>query len=161
MADTTADAETDPPTGSKRPMLIGLIMLIVGGGGGFYATWSGMILGGESVKEAPQIASEDTAPAVAYVEVEPLVVSLRAPAQSRHLRFRTSLEVPKGAEEDVKLLLPRVMDVLNSYLRALDPGDLEDTAALTRLRAQMLRRVQVVVGTDKVNDLLIMEFVLN
>ena len=33
-------------------------------------------------------------------------------------------------------------------------------AALTRLRAQMLRRVQIVTGPDNVNDLLIMEFVL-
>lgn len=161
MADTTADAEAEPTKSSKLPMLIGLLMLILGGGGGFYATWSGMILNNESAKEAPEKKNYDAGPAVVYVEVDPLVISLRAPSQSRHLRFRTSLEVPKGAEEDVKLLLPRVMDVLNSYLRAIDPGDLEDTAALTRLRAQMLRRVQVVVGVANVNDLLIMEFVLN
>jgi flagellar FliL protein len=54
-----------------------------------------------------------------------------------------------------------VIDVLNSYLRALEPGDLEDPSALTRIRSQMLRRVQVVAGLNKVNDLLIMEFVLN
>lgn len=161
MADTTADAEAEPAKGSKLPMLIGLVMLLVGGGGGFYATWSGMILGNESTQATPEKEAYDASPAVAYVEVDPLVISLRAPSQSRHLRFRTSLEVPKGAEDDVKLLLPRVMDVLNSYLRAIDPGDLEDTAALTRLRAQMLRRVQVVVGAENVNDLLIMEFVLN
>jgi flagellar FliL protein len=33
--------------------------------------------------------------------------------------------------------------------------------ALTRLRGQMLRRVQIVVGKDRVRDLLIMDFVLN
>ena len=49
----------------------------------------------------------------------------------------------------------------NSYLRALELRDLEDPSALTRLRAQMLRRVQVVAGPERVNDLLVMEFVLN
>jgi flagellar FliL protein len=62
---------------------------------------------------------------------------------------------------DVEHLMPRVVDVLNSYLRALELGDLTDSAALMRLRAQMLRRLQVVTGEGRINDLLIMEFVLN
>jgi flagellar FliL protein len=69
--------------------------------------------------------------------------------------------VPKGREKDVTAILPRVVDVLNSYLRALEISDLEDPAALTRLRAQMLRRVQIVAGPGQVNDLLVMEFVMN
>jgi flagellar FliL protein len=57
--------------------------------------------------------------------------------------------------------MPRVIDVLNGYLRAVEPGDFDDPAILGRLRAQMLRRVQIVTGTERVRDLLIMEFVLN
>ncbi|MBC7156526.1 MAG: flagellar basal body protein FliL, partial [Rhodobacteraceae bacterium] len=34
-------------------------------------------------------------------------------------------------------------------------------AALVRLRAQMLRRVQVVAGAGRVRDLLVNEFVVN
>ena len=63
--------------------------------------------------------------------------------------------------DEVETVLPRVTDVLNSYLRALELDDLRDPLALTRLRAQMLRRIQVVVGKERVRDLLIMEFVLN
>ena len=59
------------------------------------------------------------------------------------------------------LLKPRVMDVLNGFLRAVEVQELEDPAALIRLRAQMLRRIQIVVGEGRVNDLLIVEFVLN
>jgi flagellar FliL protein len=51
--------------------------------------------------------------------------------------------------------------VLNTYLRALSIADLEESTALVRLRAQMLRRVQIVTGEGRINDLLIMEFVLN
>ena len=56
--------------------------------------------------------------------------------------------------------MPRVIDVLNGYLRAVEPSILSAPDALTRLRAQMLRRVRMVVGEDRVNDLLVMEFVL-
>jgi flagellar FliL protein len=34
-------------------------------------------------------------------------------------------------------------------------------AALLQLRAHMLHRVKLVVGGERVNDLLVMEFVLN
>ena len=56
--------------------------------------------------------------------------------------------------------MPRVLDVLNTYLRAVEVRDLEEPSSLVKLRAQMLRRVQVVTGEGKVRDLLITEFVL-
>lgn len=161
MSDTEGDEQEAPAKKSKLPMIIGLVLALVGGGGGFFATWSGMILSEDTAnkemdKSAPSVPSFD----VAYVEVDPLVVSLQPPATSRHLKFRAQLEVNTSAKEQVELLLPRVVDVLNSYLRALEPSDLENPAALARLRSQMLRRVQVVTGDGMINDLLIMEFVL-
>ena len=50
--------------------------------------------------------------------------------------------------------MPRILDVLNSYLRAVELADLEDPSAMVRLRAQMLRRVQIVTGEGRVRDLL-------
>ena len=89
-----------------------------------------------------------------------MIVSLSPAAQGRHLRFRAQLEVPSKYASDVEAVLPRVVDVLNGYLRALETRDIESASALTRLRAQMLRRVQIVTGPGRGNDLLIMEFVL-
>ncbi|MEP5731461.1 MAG: flagellar basal body-associated FliL family protein [Sulfitobacter sp.] len=161
MSEEETEAVEESPKASKLPMIIGLVLALVGGGGGFYASWSGLILSTESAEhEDEQETVKVTGPDVAYVEVDPLVISLRAPANSQHLKFRANLEVPSEAQEDVVKLLPRVVDVLNSYLRAIEPSDLDDPSALTRLRAQMLRRVQVVTGNGMVNDLLIMEFVL-
>ncbi|MEX3316352.1 flagellar basal body-associated protein FliL [Sulfitobacter sp. PS-8MA] len=148
---------------SKMPVILGVILGLVGAGGGFFAVSSGMILAPGSEEQVGDTSAGDV-PAVrdvAFVPVEPLVISLRAPSQSQHLRFRAELEVPTASQAEVEKMLPRVVDVLNSYLRALDPGDLEDASALTRLRAQMLRRVQTVAGQERVNDLLVMEFVLN
>ena len=162
MSDEETAPEGDPPKKSKMPMIIGLVLALVGGGAGFYATWSGMILDGGDHAEAEVEDEEVKDPFgdIAFVEVEPMIISVKAQPNQRLLRFRAQLEVPKSHAEDVTKLLPRVVDVLNSYLRALEVADLEDSAALTRLRAQMLRRVQVVTGKDRVNDFLIMEFVL-
>ncbi|TMM52494.1 flagellar basal body-associated FliL family protein [Sulfitobacter sabulilitoris] len=160
------DPETEtndaPRKTSKLPLLIGLVLGMAGGGAGFYATWSGMILAPESDSHADteNDVIGDT-PDIAFVAVDPLTISLAGSDNAQYLRFRAELEVPSAHQSHVELLLPRVVDVLNGYLRALEVADLEDPSALIRLRAQMLRRVQVVAGPGRVNDLLVMEFVLN
>lgn len=165
--------ESAPKKKSKLLFFIAALLFLIGGGGGFYAVYSGMILGDDShTTETASHANDGThkdsqspgAPAVtdiAFVSVDPLVISLIDGTARQHLRFRAELEVPSQYQDEVETLLPRVTDVLNSYLRALELNDLSNPAALVRLRAQMLRRIKVVVGDNRVNDLLIMEFVLN
>ncbi|THH34800.1 flagellar basal body protein FliL [Aliishimia ponticola] len=162
MSEAVAEEEDIPTKSSKMPLIIGLLLAIIGGGGGFYATWSGMILGpAEHVEHAEEIEEVEGLPPIDFVEIEPLTIALSSGPQRSHLRFRAHLEVPTAYKEDVQLLLPRVVDVLNSYLRALKVSDIEDPSALARLRAQMLRRVQIVTGQGRVKDLLIMEFIVN
>ncbi|MBD3665520.1 flagellar basal body-associated FliL family protein [Sulfitobacter aestuariivivens] len=160
---TKGTVEIDAPVNSlKLLVIIGVLLAVVGAIGGFHATWSGMVLRVESDASSPGKAGYDRSlPDMVFVPVDPLVVSLGNRAGARHLRFRAQLEVPSRHQEEVTQLLPRVVDVLNSYLRALEPSDLEDQSGLARLRAQMLRRVQVVVGQGRVADILVMEFVLN
>jgi len=158
-AETPADA---PPRRSRKPLIFGLAGALVLGGAGFYVTWSGLIGGGGEHAEAPDTHAEaSAAPNIAFVPVPPLTVSLPPGARSRHLRFAAELEVETLHAAEVTLLLPRVIDVLNGYLRAVDAADLEDPAALVRVRAQMLRRVQLVTGEGRVRDLLVTEFLLN
>ncbi|WP_299847460.1 flagellar basal body-associated FliL family protein [uncultured Roseovarius sp.] len=164
MAEVEENGDEPPKKKSKLPLVLGLVLAIAGGGGGFYAVQSGMLFGSDSQDEAtkhdvPEMAVD--MPDVAFVPIDPLVVSLGKGSDSGHLRFRAQLEVGPIYKEEVEKLMPRVVDVLNSYLRALKPGDLESSSVLVRLRAQMLRRIQIVTGSGRVNDLLIMEFVLN
>lgn len=161
MSETENEAPEEPKKKSKLPLLIGLVLGLAGAGGGFFAVSSGMILSSKSPDHSSDGLEAEAIPDVAFIAVDPLVISLRAPSTARHLRFRAQLEVPVQFKIDVETLLPRVVDVLNSYLRAIDTSDFEDPSALMRLRAQMLRRIQVVTGQGRVNDLLIMEFVLN
>lgn len=161
MSDATAEApEAAPAKRSKRPLLIGLVLMLALGGGGFYATYSGLIFGhaeGEKGKEA----APDPFPEIAFVPVDPVMVTLGPGATSKHLKFTAQLEVAKPYAAEVTVLMPRILDVLNSYLRAVSPQELEDPAQMARLRAQMLRRVQIVTGEGRVRDLLVTEFVLN
>lgn len=160
MSDTEEPSAPAAKGSMKKPLVLGVLLAMLAGGGGFYATWSGLVLGGESQAATPKAKAADL-PDIAFVPVEPMTISLGQNPQGEHLRFRAELEVPLQYKEDVELILPRVVDVLNSYLRALEVSDLNAPAALLRLRAQMLRRVQIVTGPERVNDLLVMEFVLN
>ncbi len=157
MADQAADIEEPRKSGGLVPLILGAVLAVAGAGGGYFATTLGLI-GGEA-GDAPQVVEEK--PKAAFVPLEPLVISIGGDGRQRHLRFSAQLEVVPGNERAVTDVLPRIVDVLNGYLRAIDLADIEDTAALVRMRAQMLRRVQIVVGEGLVSDLLVMEFVLS
>ncbi|WP_375262467.1 flagellar basal body-associated protein FliL [Palleronia sp.] len=180
MAEDMDSEANAPKRKGKKGLAIGLVLALVLGAGGFYATFSGMILGsGDAAEDHAQAGEEshdsDGDPAqaeimleqggditdVAFLPVTPIVVSLTGPNASRHLRFRAELEVAKEQSSAVEHLMPRVMDVMNAYLRALDPDSLNDAGALIELRAQLLRRVALVVGANRVRDVLVMEFVLS
>lgn len=170
MADEENAQEDVGKKRSRLPILLGLVLALAGGAGGFYGVYSGLLPLGESASHAPleghdakhgeEAIEVSAVPDVDFVPIEPLIISLNN-SRGTHLRFRAQLEVRRAYKAEVEHLLPRVVDVLNGYLRAVDLADLQDNAALVRLRAQMLRRVQVVTGGDRVSDLLIMEFVLN
>lgn len=161
MADAAIEAEEAPKKKSKLPILIGLVLMLALGGGGFFAVYSGILLGAPAEhSDAHEEAAPEAIPDIAFVPLDPMVISLQG-SGARHLRFSAQLEVAKPYVADIELLKPRVMDVLNGYLRAVDVPALEDPSSLIRLRAQMLRRVQIVTGEGRVRDLLIIEFVLN
>ena len=155
MTDAATDAPFTPRKGSRLPLILGVFLALAGAAGGFLAVRAGVFGGGESQAAAdPAVPLPD----IAFAEVDPIIVSL---PDDRVLRFRAQLEVTAPHLADVQKMMPRVVDVMNGYLRALEPADFQHPAVLPRLRGQLLRRVQVVVGDGRVRDILIMEFVLS
>ncbi|MDK3071686.1 flagellar basal body-associated FliL family protein [Sedimentitalea sp. JM2-8] len=162
MSDAVADTPEAVAKSRKLPLLLGVLFAILGAGAGYYIMSSGLlgvtdnhVLSGSATERPAAL------PDIAFVEVDPFLISLTGSETARHLRFRAQLEVEAASRDDVEHVLPRVTDVLNGYLRALNAHDLEEPQALIRIRSQMLRRVQIVVGKGRVRDLLIMEFVLS
>ena len=152
---TGADAQA-AGKGQGRLLLLSLAGAMLFGAGGFALAYLGGIDSGPAAR--PEAAAEELP---GFVPIERMVVSLGPPGRARHLRFAAEVEVPLTRLDEVTQLRPRIVDVLNGYLRAVDIDVLEDPAALVELRAQMLRRVQVVVGAGRVNDFLITESVMD
>lgn len=150
MTDTQAES---PKPKSAKGLLLGLLLALLGGGGGFAFT-SGLV-------DLPNGMDESYGASLVFVPVEPLTVSIGKPPVRRFLRFRAELEVEDAHVSEVRKMMPRVVDVLNTYLRSLSIADIENPSSLLTLRAQMRRRIDLVVGGDRVNDLLVMEFVVN
>lgn len=160
-----ADPEETPKKASKMPLILGVVLALAGGGGGFFVMSSGM-LGGDAAPAEEDHAEDETKevpdlPPIAFVPLEPMLVSLPRGTSQSVLRFAAQLEVPPEYQEDITAITPRIVDVLNGYLRAVTIEELSDPTILARLRSQMLRRIQTVAGEGRVRDLLIMEFVLN
>ncbi len=166
MADAADLTDDEPRKKSKLPLILGLVLMAVLGGGGFFAVYSGLLLAPEHEEDMALAELEADPmiplPSVAFVPVDPLIINLvDTSGRGRHLRFQAQLEVPTAYEQEVISLMPRVVDILNGYLRAVEVSELENPSALVRLRAQILRRLQIVAGEGRVKDVLIMEFVVN
>ena len=181
--DETETDDAPKKKGILMPLLIGLVLAVAAGGGGFWAVTSGPLSGGDSGDSAqddghggghgsghgaeeegsdepverprPELAE------VAFVPLDSVVINLGTETNARHLLFTAELEVDPADASEVTHLMPRVMDVINSYLRVVDMQELTDPRTLVRLRAQLLRRIQVVTGDVLVRDLLVTEFVVN
>jgi len=157
--------ETPRKGGSKASILIGLALAAVLGAGGFFAAYRGLLpLPGGSdagASETEEPGTSEPLEPVEFLALEPMIVSLGSPGRGRHLRFRAEVEIVPGRRAEVQAVMPRIQDTLNGYLRAIPVEELETPSALVRLRAQMLRRLQLVTPQGAVRDLLIVEFVLN
>ncbi len=161
MAEAEAPQDAVPKKKSKLPLILGLVLFLVLGGGGFYAVYSGLILGSSAASANLTVDQSSALPDIAFVPLEPVTITLGDVSANMHLRLTAQLEVEKSKEQEVTLLTPRILDVLNGYLRAVEVPELEDPHALVRLRSQMLRRIQIVTGEGRVRDLLVTEFVLH
>lgn len=158
MADETKEPqEKKAGIGLKGWLLVAILALALGGGG-FFAAYSGMVANALTPKETPHPVADAQGPE--FLELDPMLVSVGGPGSIKQLRFRAYLQIPHEGAEHVEALKPRVLDIFATYLRALSLDTLESPAALLRIRAQLLRRVQLLAGPEAVSDLLIIDFVI-
>jgi flagellar FliL protein len=169
-----AGAKPAAPKSKKKLIIIGAAAatLLVGGGGGAF-----MIFGGSSAKaEAPAEGGHDEAPSEsegghgeggeasgkdAFVDVPAMVVNLRSPdGAARFLKVHFMLVPgPKGTADNLKDKLPLILDAYQPFLRELRPEDLAGSAAVFRIKEEMLVRATQVAGSGMVKDILIQDLV--
>jgi flagellar FliL protein len=132
-------------------------LLVLGSGGGAYF----FFFGGKAHEEkaAPVVAK----PPPAFFDLPEVLVNLQSPGNGRssYLKAKIVLEVSDAKMvEQIKPLMPRVMDAFQTYLREMRSSDLEGSAGLYRLRDELTRRVNLAVAPTKVNAVLFKEIVV-
>ncbi|TQM93595.1 flagellar basal body-associated FliL family protein [Roseinatronobacter monicus] len=146
-----------PKKGRMLPLLLGLVGAALLGGGAFYAVYSGLVLSPNPKVQRAEYSPQD----FDFVPIEVITISLPPQSGARFLRFAGQIEVAETSHSDMMRMQPRFIDLINTYLHAVDIDDLRQPAALIRLRAQVLRRLQMIAGEGHIRDFLITEFILD
>lgn len=161
MADISETSEAAPEKGGKVLFLITALAMILGIAGGGWVNMSGIISSGMSEPTFEEAAISQDAAMPAFVMLDPIVVSLKDGDERFLLKFVGSLDVTPQSLTEVEALKPRIADIINGYLRALELEDFEKPAALLQIRSHLLHRVRLVAGENRIKDLLVIEFVIN
>ena len=174
MSDPDTDSAAKNPKNQKPKrrgrllLIIGAVFVLIGAGGaGAYfflpgvaeslrASLGGLLPGGPATPPAAAPVAKS-----AFVELPEMTLTLPNGGRPRQLRLTLAIEV-SGDPELVKpaLISPRVFDSLILYLRTLRDGELEGALAIDRLRGDLFRRLDLLLGPNVVRDVLITGFVV-
>ena len=172
MAEAKADEEAgDKASGGKKKLIIlaaiGLVVLLGGGAGGawFFGVFGGgeePELSAEAAAAAEQEAAAKRRAEVVFVDMPDVLVNLQALGQrTRFLKLKVALEVEnEAAAEQVKTLMPRVMDSFQTYLRALTVDEVSGPGGLHRLKEELTARVNLALLPSRVDDVLVKEMLV-
>jgi flagellar FliL protein len=170
--------------GKKKPPLMVLIAagvgaLVVLGGGGTAAVMimaphkadahahklppkpKGDKKDGKADPNAPQV--QDGPDGVVFYTLPDMVVNMQTPdGKPTFLKLKLAFELPDHNTADtMDAEMPRLQDVFQTFLRELRPEDLSGSEGTLQLRAELQRRVNLVIAPSKVNGVLIEEMLIN
>lgn len=165
-------AKAAKPKSKKKLIIIGAAagVLLLGGGGATAFMLSGGSAKAETAEaghakvesnEAEAGGGEASGGKDAYVDVPAFMVNLRSPdGQARFLKLHFMIVPADGVAPDtLKEKLPLVMDSFQPFLRELRPEDLAGSAAVFRIKEEMMVRATATLGDGQVKDILIQDLV--
>ncbi|CAH2605533.1 Flagellar biosynthesis protein fliL (plasmid) [Rhodovastum atsumiense] len=167
-ATATSNAKVEGQGGPRRSrrgllLLLGIPLLLAGGIGGalvlkpdLLAQGRAMLSGGTTAPADPEVARP------VFVEIPEMTITLPNGGRSRQLRIHISLELAKVEpdQKPVDVLTPRVYDSLVTYLRTLRDSELDGAVAVDRLRGDLFRRLDLLLGRGVLRDVLITGLVI-
>lgn len=153
-----ADGAAAPKSKKKLIIIVAAAVLVLGGGGG----------GGYFFFFKKHPHEEKPAVAVvkppAFLDLPDVLVNLSSSGpdkRAKFLRAKIVLEVAdQKVMDEIKPVMPRVMDSFQTYLRELRSSDLEGSGGLYRMRDELTRRVNLAVAPSKINAVLFKEVVV-
>lgn len=139
----------------KKLLMFGLpVLVLLGGGAGAYATGY--------IGHGPGEAQEAPPPVVLYYDIPEMVVNLSAvDKRAQFLKMRIALETEERATLDaLPVVMPRIQDTFQLYLRELRASDLDGSAGLFRLKEELLRRINMEIHPRRVTRVLFKEIII-
>lgn len=95
-----------------------------------------------------------------YVSLGELTVSVGGGTSSRFVKLEISVITPNGKTKDVESAAAILLDAFSDYLRSVNPADFEDPAFYPRMKQQLARRAEIILGPPGSHGILITEFLL-
>jgi flagellar FliL protein len=144
-----------------------VLLLVVGVGAYFF-----LFSGGEKAADGSQpgeagkgeTAQADPIVHPVFYDIPDILVNVAAGGDKpAFLKLSVSLELEgegEAAKAAIEPVVPRVVDQLQTYLRELRVEDLSGSAAVFRLKEELLRRVNLAVEPVKVKDVLFREMIV-
>ncbi|KCZ52214.1 hypothetical protein HY3_09490 [Hyphomonas pacifica] len=96
----------------------------------------------------------------AYVELQDILVTIGNAPATRYVKIKMSVISDKDHVNAVKKAEPMLVDAFVGYLRALQLSEFESADFYPKMREQLSRRSEIVLGADASNGVLITEFLL-
>jgi flagellar FliL protein len=147
--------------GKKKLILIAVPVLVLLLGAGLW--FSGVLphlLGMDKHEEKTAEAAKPVP--VTYIDVPEMVANLNSGAhKAAYVKMLARIEVPKPEDVDkVRAALPRLQDMMQTYLREMRPEELRGSAGTYRLREELLVRANAAVAPAKVSDVLFIQMLV-
>ncbi|RZI99375.1 MAG: flagellar basal body protein FliL [Brevundimonas sp.] len=134
-----------------------------GGGHGEKKEGGGHGGGGEGGEADPALGVIAEGPdGVTFFTLPDMVMNIQSPdGRPQFLKLKLTLETSDAAvAEQLQADMPRLKDMFQGFLRELRPEDLAGSAGSFQLRAEILRRVNLVAAPGKVDAVLIEEMLV-
>jgi flagellar protein FliL len=132
-------------------------LLVLGGGGG--GAWFFLFKKDHHEEKPVPVAAKPPA----FLDMPEVVVNLSSTNNGRaqYLKAKIVLEVTdQKIADEIKPVLPRVLDSFQTYLREMRANDLEGSAGLYRVRDELTKRVNLAVAPSRINAVLFKEIVV-
>jgi flagellar protein FliL len=138
-------------------LLAGIPVLLLGSAGTAAFLIPGLAKYIPIFRSNPSASAQTAAGHPVFVDLPEMAVTLPNDGHPRQMRIHISLELNPGAPAPppTDVLSPRVYDALLTYLRTLGDGELDGAMAIDRIRADLYRRLQLILGPGVVRDVLI------
>lgn len=160
MADTP-EAKPDEKPAAKSSKIVPLLLVLNLGASGFAVfklVTASPAAAAEHHEESAPPTAKVTGPVVA---LEPFVVNLDEPKESRYVKVTIQVEVlDKEAEAALESSKQVVRDMILSHLSGLKLADTLGTAGKDKLRADLITKLETVVGEKKIRRLFFQEFMV-